>query len=91
MKLTPNLEDFSSLIIDDKKEKGINNIVVHLRYSKENLIIEIDSMKNQNLSQLRTLVSQFEEKQDYMGVGVSTYEVKDLNALRKELTKIKAL
>ena len=93
MKLTQNLEDFGSKIFEEKEYKGkeINNRIIYLPYTREDLERDIDSLSNPYLINLKDLVKVIEEKEIYSGVGVSTYEVKDLNALRKELTRIRAL
>lgn len=91
MKLTQNLEDFSSKIFEKKEYDGkeINNRVVYLSCTKENLKEDIDSLKNPHLINLKDLIEAIEEKAS--DSEKKDYEIKDLNALRKELTRIKAL
>lgn len=94
MELTPQLEDFSSKIFEKKQtalktDEDINNRVIYLSYTKEDLERDIDSLGNQYLINLTYLIKAIEKKASSPEQNV--YEVKDLNALREELTRIKTL
>lgn len=94
MKLTPNLEDFSSKIFEKKTTfletgKDINNRIVYLLCTKEDLIKDITSLSSPHLVILEELIKSIEKKES--SLEQNAYEIKDLNAFRKELTKIRAL
>ena len=94
MKLTPNLEDFSSKIFKEKpttskSKDDINNRIVYLPYTKEDLKNDIDLLSSPHLINLKDLIEAIEKKAS--NSEKKAYEVKDLNAFRKELTIIRAL
>lgn len=91
MELTPNLEDFAFKIFEKKEyeSKEINNRIVYLPCTREDLERDIDSLSNPHLINLKDLIKAIEEKAS--DSEKKAYEVKDLNALREELARIRAL
>ena len=68
MKLTPNLEDFSSKIFKEKpttskSKDDINNRIVYLPYTKEDLKNDIDLLSSPHLINLKDLIEAIEKKQ----------------------------
>ena len=91
MELTPNLEDFASKIFEKKEyeSKEINNRIVYLPYTKEDLEKDINSLSNTYLINLKDLIKAIEKKAS--NSEKKAYEVKDLNAFRKEFERLKKM